>query len=78
MAIISTIPNCPYCGGPGMNVGFDFITCGAAWNEDCEGHAIKDPVGADGETSTRWNDRARVMAAFDQTIADLKKWVGAT
>lgn len=35
---------CPYCGGPTVNVGLEFITCGAAWNEDCFGHQIRTPV----------------------------------
>jgi len=35
---------CPYCGGPTVNVGFEFITCGAAWNETCFGHQVRTPV----------------------------------
>lgn len=35
---------CPYCGGPTVNVAFEFITCGAAWNRDCFGHQVRTPV----------------------------------
>ena len=35
---------CPYCGGPTVNVAFEFITCGAAWNKDCFGHQVRTPV----------------------------------
>jgi len=35
---------CPYCGGPTVNVGFEYITCGAAWNRDCFGHHVRTPV----------------------------------
>ena len=32
---------CPYCGGPTVNVAFEYITCGAAWNRDCPGHMVR-------------------------------------
>jgi hypothetical protein len=35
---------CPYCNGPTVNVGFEYITCGAAWNRDCFGHQVRTPV----------------------------------
>lgn len=35
---------CPYCGGATTNVGFEYITCGAGWNEDCFGHQVRTPV----------------------------------
>lgn len=35
---------CPYCGGPTMNVAFEYITCGAAWNRGCFGHQVRTPV----------------------------------
>jgi hypothetical protein len=35
---------CPYCDGPTMNVAFEFITCGAAWNPNCFGHQVQTPV----------------------------------
>jgi hypothetical protein len=35
---------CPYCGGPTVNVGFEYITCGAAWNRDCFGHQVRTTV----------------------------------
>jgi hypothetical protein len=27
---------CPFCGGPAVNVGFDYVTCGAPMN--CSAH----------------------------------------
>lgn len=36
---------CPYCGGPTVNVAFEYITCGAAWNGDCFGHLVKTIIG---------------------------------
>jgi hypothetical protein len=53
---------CPYCGGPTVNVGFEFITCGAAWNHDCFGHQVRTPVGSE-----------CIMAAFDQAIEAIKR-----
>lgn len=38
---------CPYCGGPTVNVAFEFITCGAAWNSECFGHQVRTPTGTD-------------------------------
>lgn len=35
---------CPYCGGPTMNVAFEYITCGAAWEPDCFGHQVRTTV----------------------------------
>lgn len=34
---------CPFCGGPAVNVAGEYITCGAAWNPDCEGHQVRVP-----------------------------------
>lgn len=39
--------DCPYCGGPTVNVAFEFITCGAAWNKDCFGHQVRTPIDAE-------------------------------
>ena len=36
--------DCPYCGGPTVNVAFEYITCGAAWNRDCFGHQVQTPL----------------------------------
>ena len=49
--------DCPYCGGPTVNVGFEFITCGAAWNPDCFGHQVRTSV--------------HHMAGHDETMAGL-------
>jgi hypothetical protein len=32
---------CPFCGGPAVNVGMEYITCGAAWKHDCAGHQLR-------------------------------------
>jgi hypothetical protein len=56
---------CLYCGGPTVNVGFDFITCGAAWNHDCFGHQVRTPV--------RSFSSERIMAAFDKAIDAIKR-----
>lgn len=36
-----TLLPCPFCGGPAVNVGCEYITCGAAWNHDCAGHQLR-------------------------------------
>lgn len=38
---------CPYCGGPAVNVAFEYITCGAAWDAKCFGHQIRTPTSPD-------------------------------
>ena len=53
---------CPYCGGPTVNVGFEFITCGAAWNETCFGHQVRTPVRSE-----------QIMASFDRAIEAIKR-----
>lgn len=72
------LPPCPHCGGAALNVGFDFITCGGVVDRDCIGHSIQEPTDTNGDTSAAWNNRSRLMALHDQTISDLKKWVGVT
>jgi hypothetical protein len=32
---------CPFCAGPAVNVGGEYITCGAAWKHDCAGHQLR-------------------------------------
>jgi hypothetical protein len=32
---------CPFCGGPAVNVADEYITCGAAWNNECPAHKIR-------------------------------------
>ena len=32
---------CPFCNGPAVDVGAEYITCGAGWNSDCAGHQVK-------------------------------------
>lgn len=54
---------CPYCGGPTVNVGFEYITCGAAWNRDCFGHQVQTPI----------NVSERIMASFDKAIEAIKR-----
>jgi hypothetical protein len=72
------IEKCPYCGGPGVNVAAEFVTCGAAWEPDCAGHDVRTPVDADNcMVSTTWN-RESLMRRHDETIRILKEWVGAT
>lgn len=56
---------CPYCGGPTVNVAFEYITCGAGWNRDCFGHQVKTPIK---DTST-----AGIMRAFDRAIEAIKR-----
>jgi hypothetical protein len=46
-----TLLPCPFCFGPAVNVGDDYITCGAAWAPGCAGHMVR----TDAET---WNTRA--------------------
>lgn len=55
---------CPYCGGPTVNVGFEFITCGAGWNDDCFGHLVRVPV-------KQWS-ADEIMASFDAAIRAIK------
>jgi hypothetical protein len=55
---------CPYCGGPTVNVAFEFITCGASWNKDCFGHQVRTPV-------KPWSAE-EIMASFDQAIEAIK------
>ncbi len=36
-----TLLPCPFCAGPAVNVGGEYITCGAAWKHDCAGHQLR-------------------------------------
>lgn len=61
---------CPFCGGPAVNVGYEFVTCGAAWFADCAGHTVK-------TTAPIWNTRhpshASLVAERDGLRSDLTK-----
>lgn len=53
---------CPYCKGPTVNVGFAYITCGAAWNPDCFGHRVRSPLTSEA-----------IMTRFDAAIDAIKR-----
>jgi len=53
---------CPYCNGPTVNVAFEYITCGAAWNADCFGHRVRSPLTSEA-----------IMTRFDAAIGAIKR-----
>lgn len=62
--------DCPYCGGPTVNVGFEFITCGAAWNPSCFGHQVRTPVC---RPASHRLSPSEIMAKFDAAIDAIKR-----
>lgn len=56
--LIELLP-CPFCGGPAVNVGNDYATCGAVRSGDCPGRLVCVCI-------TSWNTRA--LATLNQPV----------
>jgi len=61
------LKECPFCGGPAVNVAGEYITCGAPFFVSCAGREVR----ADIED---WNTRATRQA---RTYADDREAIGA-
>ncbi|MEE9596437.1 MAG: hypothetical protein V3V96_06645 [Acidiferrobacterales bacterium] len=48
---------CPFCGGPALNVAFDYITCGNAARPRCIGHLIRADIAG-------WNMRVPDLEVY--------------
>lgn len=68
---------CPFCGGPAGNVGFAYITCLAAMQDECVGKKIRLVIEDNDEQAAikAWNTRAKTHQAahYEELVSYLKR-----
>jgi hypothetical protein len=71
---------CPFCGGPAVNVGGEYITCGRPLMDGeylCVGLQIKADVDDDNcMESKAWNTRAAPVYRYKEAMAAIDSCIG--
>ena len=71
---------CPFCGGPAVNVGGEYITCGRPPLDGeyrCVGRQIKADVDDDNCMESRaWNTRAAPRDRYAEAMAAINACIG--